>query len=349
MKTVATIKNQNFQNGIRRCLSGMLFLILLVTSNNVIAQKQLNHWWFGINVEMEWDCSGNYMINSTNNPVKAVAGSFTISDKDGDFLFHILPTDFNSTSVDGGIYDNTNTYMQLATGGPAEINLNSGSGANDAIAVPVGSNVWYAFYSHGISTNSYDLNYSRIDMSLPGNGTAANPSGEVTSHLNSMGNANRQGISAVRHANGTDYWLLVKKINTIEAYQVSLAGGVSVPIISSVTLRPAGATSQASTGKLAFSADGSKAAWAYGVVDFDISTGLFSNDFILTQSQEFGNCFSSNCKYLYRSGKTSGSQTTSQGYLTRYEVSTLTATSVPDTIAMSGVQSTNNWAPDWVR
>ena len=46
-------------------LVGLFFLSALTEFS---AQKQLNHWWLGNNLEMEWDCSGNYTFNSTNNP-----------------------------------------------------------------------------------------------------------------------------------------------------------------------------------------------------------------------------------------------------------------------------------------
>jgi hypothetical protein len=85
-------------------------------------------------------------------------------------------------------------------------------------------------------------------------------------------------ITAVRHANGRDWWVLCHKINTDTFYRLLLTPqGFGGPATQDIGIdRPADG------GQVCFSPDGSKFAYYWGehdldVFDFDRCTGLLSN------------------------------------------------------------------------
>lgn len=111
-------------------------------------------------------------------------------------------------------------------------------------------------------------------------------------------------ITAVRHANGRDWWVFCHKLNTNTFCRLLITPeGVGTPETQSIgTLRPP------DNGQVCFSPDGSKFAYYWGdgsdldIFDFDRCTGLFSNPVHIAiddYNQMGGVAFSPNSQFLY--------------------------------------------------
>lgn len=111
-------------------------------------------------------------------------------------------------------------------------------------------------------------------------------------------------ITAVRHANGRDWWVFCHKVDSNTFYRLLLTPeGVSAPETQSVgTVRPN------DLGQVCFSPDGSKFAYYWGdgsdldIFDFDRCTGLFSNPVhipIDDANSMGGVAFSPSSQFLY--------------------------------------------------
>lgn len=319
--------------------------LIILSNSEVHAQKRMFNWYFGSNISFEWDCTNSYTFSSTVNPINSFSTPASVSDEDGNFQFAVNATHWTTVGqqTDGGIYDRTGNLMPISTGGTADLAQNVSGSSGCVVAFPVSANIWYAFYSYSLNVQSGDYYYSIIDMSLPGNGTVANPAGEVIEHRTYFFNSSKFSFTAARHDNGSDYWVTIAETNQIHAYQVSLSGGIANPVTTQMAIIPSG-NNLYKVSDMQFSPDGSKLAYQWGVIDFDISTGVFSN---IQHIPSAGlNVFSPSCEYLYRGKKAWPS---GENYILRYETNNLTSNSLPlDTIAIHNVNSNSGaWAPDW--
>ena len=167
---------------------------------------------------------------------------------------------------------------------------------------PESVGIYYLFHgtldNQGPTTSQY-LYLTTIDMSLNGG-----LGGVVTKNyvlLNAELNVGK--ITAVRHANGRDWWVFDHRANTnmFNRFLVTPAG-VQLDGTQSVGInRPPDA------GQVCFSPDGSKFAYYYGANDleifqFDRCTGLFSDPVFIgidDTNSDGGLAFSPNSRYLY--------------------------------------------------
>lgn len=167
---------------------------------------------------------------------------------------------------------------------------------------PESTNSYYMLHGsldNEMTTTAQYLYLSVIDMSLNGGLGAVVIKNQVL--IDDALNAGK--ITAVRHANGRDWWVFCHKAFTNTYYRLlATPDGVSVDGTQSIGIvRPADA------GQVCFSPDGTKFAYYWGVddleiLDFDRCTGLFSNPvFIPINDYDTagGVAFSPNNRYLY--------------------------------------------------
>jgi PKD repeat protein len=151
------------------------------------------------------------------------------------------------------------------------------------------------------------LRYSEIDMTLDGGLGDVVPATKNTFMMNAL----TEKITTVKHANGTDTWVIVHgyNSNTFYTYLVTSTGISSLPVASSVgTVHTQDTYNQNVLGQLKASPDGCKLALAIsgmGVVellDFNNLTGVVSNPVTFT-SPDYAQCygveFSPNGSKLY--------------------------------------------------
>lgn len=225
-----------------------------------------------------------------------------ISDTLGNMLFYT-----------NGYYiaDATDDTMQNGT------EINPGQYADDfsfGLLIPQGalilqkpnsSNIYYLFHNtldNYPSPGSYSFNFyvTTIDMTL-NNGKGAVVSKNVSLINDSM---NVGKISACKHANGRDWWVVVHRVNSNIYYKLLVTPyGIFGPYSQNI-----GSYREWDGGQAKFSPDGSRYAYFHyrftglDVFDFDRCTGDFSNwrnDSVPLEIGNVGCAFSPNSNVLY--------------------------------------------------
>ncbi|MBX3010841.1 MAG: cadherin-like beta sandwich domain-containing protein [Caldilineaceae bacterium] len=251
--------------------------------------KFFTKWYFG-NAALDFDTPSGDPIEITTSAMNNDEGVFSMADVDGNLLFY-------SNGVN--IWNRNNSLMPNsgALGGDT-------SSAQSGIVVPdpADGNLYYIFTAYG---PSYPNRYSTLDMTLDsglGNIVLKNqelPGGDQ---------GQSEKVTAARHANGTDYWVVTAKHDTADlfVYQVTAAG------ILTPTVYNLGGTSNSGGGGMDFSTDGNQLfvnAYFSNVVfiiDFDKATGVLSNKRELPAWSPYSAETSPNSKVLYISSLGSG-------------------------------------------
>lgn len=227
-----------------------------------------------------------------------------ISDSNGNLLFytngHYVADATNDTMLNGGGL-NLGAYANAFSAG-----LQIPQGAI-VIPKPSSSSNYYIFhlsidnYPDPTGSSSYKLLKTEIDMTLNGGLGAVISKNQVV--INDTLNIGK--ITACKHANGRDWWVVVHKANSNTFYKLlilpSVILGPYVQTIGSVRLRD--------DGQAKFSPDGKKYAYfcslsaGLDILDFDRCSGLFSNwindQISVTPGTNVGCEFSSNSNLLY--------------------------------------------------
>jgi len=241
----------------------ILLIIFSLLVNTAYAQQEAANWFFGVNAG----------ITFTTNPPTALAGgqlvtnegSATISDANGSLLFYSDGTN---------VFDRNHALMPNGTG------LNGSSTCTQsALFVPYPGNdsLYYLFTPPDEFTSPGWFCYSIIDLTLNGG------FGDVINKNTPLFSQSTEKVTAVRHANGTDYWVIGHRYGNADfyAYQITASGINSTPVISSVGSPHAGGI-EANIGVMKASPCGDKLALVvhsdfFELFDFDQSTGIVSN------------------------------------------------------------------------
>lgn len=303
-----------------------IYILLLLGSINVSAQREASNWFFGFKAGLTWNTTqsligtpvggttgGSVVLSELPivipSQISTVEGCFSLSTDQGLLLFY---------SDGERIWDRSGTIMPNGSGLQGDF-----SSAQSGIILPYpGQNNRYINVSidAGDGPISKPPYYSVIDMTLPGNGTVANPLGDVIPAQKNIPFSGASGITgesvtSILHANGTDYWVVAPgKGSTVylNAWLVNSSGPqTSSPVVTSMpgfSMPPANAS-----GYIKFTADGKHFAWAdddqYVVFgDFNAATGQFSNlkfiNYATNASDEpYGIEFSPSMQYLYVGGR----------------------------------------------
>lgn len=271
-----------------------------------VAQKERNVWrmgyypCYGNPFEMDFN-SGHLIINPllNTNIMNMQATNAGICNKNGKLLFYT-----------NGIYiaNSQHDTMENGTG------LNPGQFASNYTAYglpvyqgalvlpdPVDSNEFYLFHMDMNTNNltSQALLVTKIDMRLDsGLGGVTYKNNPVYSHLLVGGQ-----LTAVKHANGRDWWIVLHHLNTDEfVYFLLSVNGLNTPIIQDIG-NPFGYPIYA-----LFSPDGKKYAASYDdgryvdLFNFNRCTGTLSNFVHLKMpgnDKAFGCSFSKKSQLFY--------------------------------------------------
>ena len=276
----------------------ILALMLLLLSQGVYAQsKEGNNWYFGAQGRMTWNTVQTKVDNGktltglptplggTSAMNSQLAGVFGMSDRDGNLLFY----------SDGVTVWNKNHQVMQNGSGMFGHNSSMQSGIvipypgqpDKYIAISISLNYVYS----GIPSDR--LAYSVIDMSLD-NGLGAVIEGEKNIL---MRGAKAKGVlgesvSAVRHSNGVDYWIVAPgkgdgENSCLNVWKVT-SSGVDIACVDSYPLAANTHPYARTNGPLRFSSDGKCWAWAecgtntqsvyspwFHFGEFNSSTGTF--------------------------------------------------------------------------
>lgn len=274
------------------------FLVLTFSANAILGQKQGNIWYFGSGVGLDFNTSppsllsnGLYLPNVNYSPKE---GSATISDSSGNLLFY----------TNGEYISNANHTTMF--NGDSLMGLHSSTHGAFIIPQPLSNSIFYVFTTDGLERDlSNGLRYSVVDMCLDG-GLGGVISGKKNLLLL---DTVCEKLTAVKHQNGKDIWLITHKYHSqaFYAYQLS-ENGIIDTVISNIGSIHTGSNAASAIGQIKASPNGQKIALVASnripsiaeLFDFDQATGLITNPISLSTSfLEYGVAFSPDNTKLY--------------------------------------------------
>lgn len=293
-----------------------LFLLLLILQSSLIMAQGFNHTWLlsyafsptTDKARLDFNSfSQNLIYEQRKIPFQNITQG-NISDVNGNYLMSSnglwIANAANDTMMNGsGLNPNSFTSSW-----PNGLPLPNG---NMFLPFPEDTTKYILFHQTGndnANLSSTVLYYSMIDITLD------NGFGEVTEKNDTVvQDTLGWGITACKHANGRDWWIIAVSDSMDYVYKILLTP-IGIQSVSTQNLPNMQPYSRFS-GQPVFSPDGSKFAfpstyeisnnyWYHDVrlFSFDRCSGMFTNPLVvdLTDSMPgFGLAFSSNSKYLY--------------------------------------------------
>lgn len=177
----------------------ILFLLLIILAMPAVSQKRNNIWCFGDSAGIDFNSNPPQPLNSV---VRARGSSVSISDSLGNLIVYAAnsPSTIPPISQLVKVY---NKYNQLLTFGDSIVGT---AWYFELVLIPApGQNNIFYLFSIGV-TSYYGLYYSVIDMNQNGG------QGAVTQkNIQLLNYQCSDGLSAVKHANGRDWWVLFRR------------------------------------------------------------------------------------------------------------------------------------------
>lgn len=266
---------------VKTCLLSAFTCMSIVS----IAQKEGNNWFFGYRSGLNFD-NGQPVFQKGS--INQWEGSASISDSKGRLLFY----------TNGGfVWDKNHKLMPNGKGLKGH---NSSTQSSIIVPKPGNSNLYYLFTV--TATGGKDgLQYSVLDMHANGG------LGDIIEKNIQLLTPVCEKITAVRHGNNRDIWVITHKYNSDEycAYLVTGDGISMQPVISKTGNVISGGLN--AIGYLKACANGTKLAAAHmtsftEVLDFDHANGRITNPIKLLHNQRsyaYGVEFSRKAEFLY--------------------------------------------------
>lgn len=253
----------------------ILLLAIVLTMRDVNGQKQGNIWYFGNQAGLDFN---NGVLSALTNGQTYLQngyleGTSVISDSSGDLLFYT-----NGEKI----WNRNHSVMQ---NGDSIYGSYSSTQSSLIIPLPGSDQLFYLFTLDDFNHNmQWGFRYSVIDICLSAGMGGVIPTMKNILLLDTAG----EKLTAVRHSNGIDYWVIVHKYfsNSFYSYLFT-ASGIATPVITKIgsihtvlpTLSMAGAIGNMKASpngtRLALVAD--NGAHLREVFDFNNSTGVVSN------------------------------------------------------------------------
>ena len=267
-----------------------LFFILALYTTLALAQQEASVWYFGENAGLKFNPDGSTTA-LTDGQLVTEEGCATLSDTNGELLFYT-----NGVTV-------WNKNHQVMANGTGLMGDDSTSQSATIVQKPGSSNLFFVF-TLDAETGINGFRYSEIDITLDGGLGAVTANKNVLIYTPSC-----EKISVVKHANGTDYWVVTHGWgnNTFYSYLLSSSGMSAIPTTSNSGTIVNKSTKVNSMGCMKISPDGTKLALCHQFLDivelfdFSTSTGFISNNQVIfnDKNQVYGIEFSPNSKVLY--------------------------------------------------
>ena len=213
------------------------FLITVLLFNSVCSQQTANHinnWNIG---------NGGGISFVSGSPVNVASGmnvyevSTTYSDGLGNVLFYTGANGGTNFGVDNVVYDASHTLMPNSN---ILVYYSSSCGLT-AAPVPGNCDKYYIFHLGSNGGSSNGLNYSLVDMTLPGNGTIPSPLGDIDPVEKNIdifsADTLAEKLKIVQKGNTENYWVIVRSLNNdlFYSFEVTSAGINTTPVVSTIS------------------------------------------------------------------------------------------------------------------
>ncbi len=274
------------------------------------AQNRMNIWELGYSTNINYpNCEMRYVngVMDTNKLFRIMSLLDTnsgLSDTSGNLLFYS-----NGLTICNKNHDTLQNAVNFNPGWTTDFYEPDGMGIDQAILFlpfPGSSKKYYVFSLSGeLIQNDIQpihLSYSIIDMNLDGG-----LGGIVDSLKNKYAiedTLTNGGLSAVKHGNGVDWWVIIHKYSSDTYYKFLITpNGIQQPIIQNIGSK----ITQDIIVSATFSPDGSKfcysnAGGTFDFMEFDRCSGEFFNHVSVNSidSVPFTGCsFSASSRFLY--------------------------------------------------
>lgn len=270
----------------------ILYTFFSLFFQSILAQQN-NNWYFGGRAALNFNAIAGQPVPTAlpNSQMLADEGSAAISDKNGDLLFY-------TNGVD--IYNKQHQVMLNGNNIGGNI-----SACQSSIIVPVPGNdsIYYVFTADAIE-NSFATGYCYSIVNIKRN----NGNGEVIVKRSLLWASCTERLTAARHRNGTDVWLITNdnNSNVFRSWLISCNGLTTSPVVSAAGL-VMNQSILTNTGFMKVSPDGRQLCQVHfplidppevypnfiQLFDFDNSSGIISN----ARTFNPGNALYTNCEY----------------------------------------------------
>lgn len=264
-----------------------VFAGALLVTQIIMAQGEGNIWYFGQSAGLDFNSGAPVPL--LNGHTYLWEGTAVISDPSGNLLFY----------TDG--LRVWNRLHQIMPNGSGLMGGDSSTQSALIVRQPGSTSLYYVF-TNMESGGIVGLRYSVVDMALAGG------NGDVTALKNVPLIATvSEKVTAVRHANGEDYWVLVRKYHSTLYHAFLLTNGGILPgMVTSdvgVMIHGGGCVGYMKPDPMG-TRIASANAYSYGleVFDFDNNTGMLSNPLFFngfSYSGVYGVEFSADGNVLY--------------------------------------------------
>jgi hypothetical protein len=243
------------------CAISCLLLLVTTVCSQPFLPPQNNIWYFGDFAGINFNSGAAVTINS--GQIATAEGCATVCGEGGDLLFY----------TDGMRVWNKNHFTMLNG-----VNLNGDwSSTQSALIVrkPESTGTYYIFTAAGFANDG--LSYTIVDMALE------NGLGDVTMPNQELINTVSERVTAIKHANGNDIWIVAHEYWTdnYHSFLLTAAGLSSTSVVSQ--LGPVLDSTDDFVGMLKPSPDGNRLASTFFgnanfmIMNFDRSTGAMSS------------------------------------------------------------------------
>jgi hypothetical protein len=279
----------------------LIIAFLLSISINLYSQKQSAIWYFGDHAGLDFNNGPPTPITSGQTYLQNghAEGTSVISDSSGALLFYS-----NGEKV-------WNQNHQVMPNGDSIYGSYSSTQSCIILPLPASDNLFYLFTLDDFNHNmQFGFRYSVIDMCMDNNNGDIIPAQKNILLLDTAG----EKLTAIRHANGADYWIIVHEYFSDAFYSYLLTStGITDTLITHIgsTHTTSSSSLAGAIGYMKASPNGNKIALVSDngsrlreLFDFDKNTGSVSNYVDLhipadSSHGAYGVSFSPNSSKLY--------------------------------------------------
>jgi gliding motility-associated-like protein len=198
----------------------LIFLVPFFFLFHPLNAQQNNNWYFGRNAALSFNANGSQPIPVVlgNSSMSSNEAAASVSDANGDLLFYT-----NGVTV-------YNRNHQVMLNGD---NLDGAVSACQVLIVPQPGNdsLFYIFTPDAVE-NSFQLGYHYSIVNI----NRDNGKGEIVTKNVLLWQSCTERITAVRHFNGVDVWVITNDNNSrvFRSWLITCSGLQSTPVVSTV-------------------------------------------------------------------------------------------------------------------